>query len=328
MNKLLLGSDNATHTIEVKNDINMNGKQRAFDVRNGQAMVDALLSGKLINGGMSKSGAGTLQLSGANTYTGATDIKEGKVVVSSTGSLDSAVTIQKDASFVYAGNTSYTKTVTNMGGVFRYDSTAPFQGSFSGPSGFMYGTLTGTGNFSETILYVGNGAILAPGPEDVGQLTAKGLVFQQGGTYLWEINSLTGSAGASIGWDLLISNTNLNIGADGYNPFFIKIDSLGALDLWNPYQNYSWKIVDTQTGVTWMNQATLNSLFRFDTTSFADENALSGGFGLSVSSGDLMLNYTTTAIPEPSTWVMILILSGLILRRAKNIHFKNRRNSC
>jgi autotransporter-associated beta strand protein len=74
---LLLSSDYANRTVTLTNAINFNGGNREVRVANGSAAVDGILSGVLSNGGLIKTGDGTLSLSGANTYTGATEIRGG-----------------------------------------------------------------------------------------------------------------------------------------------------------------------------------------------------------------------------------------------------------
>jgi len=76
-NALMLSSDYANAMVTVTNAINLGGGNREVRVANGSAAVDATLSGVLSNGGLIKTGAGTLNISGANTYTGTTEIRGG-----------------------------------------------------------------------------------------------------------------------------------------------------------------------------------------------------------------------------------------------------------
>jgi len=74
---LILSSAYADNTVDFQNAINFNGAARTVRVDNGSAAVDAKLSGILSGTGTSglvKSGTGTLELTGANTYTGTTEI--------------------------------------------------------------------------------------------------------------------------------------------------------------------------------------------------------------------------------------------------------------
>jgi fibronectin-binding autotransporter adhesin len=62
--------------------VNLVGAPRTFNVTDGPGAVDLNVTGTLIgNGGLTKSGAGTMVLSGANTYTGSTSFSGGIVNV-------------------------------------------------------------------------------------------------------------------------------------------------------------------------------------------------------------------------------------------------------
>lgn len=76
-NALVLSSDYANAMVTVTNAISFGGGNREVRVANGTAAVDATLSGVLSNGGLIKTGAGTLNLTGTNTYTGTTEIRDG-----------------------------------------------------------------------------------------------------------------------------------------------------------------------------------------------------------------------------------------------------------
>ncbi|MBP9913915.1 MAG: autotransporter-associated beta strand repeat-containing protein, partial [Opitutaceae bacterium] len=76
-NALLLSSDYANRMVTLTNAINLGGASREVRVANGSATVDATISGIISNGGLIKSGAGTLDITGVNTYTGTTEIRGG-----------------------------------------------------------------------------------------------------------------------------------------------------------------------------------------------------------------------------------------------------------
>ena len=79
-----LAGANATGTLTLENPINLNNVLREINVADGSAATDAVISGTLSgtgSSGVNKTGAGTLVLTGTNTYAGAT------VITNSTGSL-------------------------------------------------------------------------------------------------------------------------------------------------------------------------------------------------------------------------------------------------
>ncbi|MES2307616.1 MAG: autotransporter-associated beta strand repeat-containing protein, partial [Verrucomicrobiota bacterium] len=77
-------------TVDFKNPLNLataDTGMRTIRVENGSAAIDAKMSGGIIDGaplkwGIIKTGDGTLELSGANTYDGETQIQAGSLLVS------------------------------------------------------------------------------------------------------------------------------------------------------------------------------------------------------------------------------------------------------
>jgi autotransporter-associated beta strand protein len=61
--------------------IDLGGGVRNFNVANGSAATDLSVNVPIINGGLTKSGLGTLALNGANTYTGNTAVQAGTLSV-------------------------------------------------------------------------------------------------------------------------------------------------------------------------------------------------------------------------------------------------------
>lgn len=86
-NKLILGAANADATVDFQNPINLAGATRTVQVDNGSAAIDARLSGVLSNGGLTKTGDGTLRLDALNTYTGNTTINNGTLVLADNAKL-------------------------------------------------------------------------------------------------------------------------------------------------------------------------------------------------------------------------------------------------
>ncbi len=91
-NILILGHPTATHTLNFRNGISFAGSKRTVQVEDGEADIDANLSGSLSGGGSSglyKTGSGTLALSNANSYVGTTTIDGGVLRLEDAGALPS-----------------------------------------------------------------------------------------------------------------------------------------------------------------------------------------------------------------------------------------------
>jgi autotransporter-associated beta strand protein len=83
--------------------VDLGGANRTFDIGNSTASVDMSISAGIINGEITKTGSGTLLLSGANTYTGTTTVNNGTLVVNgSISNLAGNVTVGAGATL--AGN--------------------------------------------------------------------------------------------------------------------------------------------------------------------------------------------------------------------------------
>jgi autotransporter-associated beta strand protein len=212
--------------------------------------------------GFTKTGAGTLTLSGVNTYSGPTAINAGQVHL--TGS---------------AASSAFT---INSGG-----------------------TLSGTGTLGA--LTVASGGTLSPGASP-GTLAAGATTFAGGGGYRWEINNATGAAGTN--WDLLSVSGALTITATSGNPFTLSLVSLtpgndaGTLINFNAAQNSSYTIATASGGIVGFDAGDIS----INTGSFT--NTVNGTWSLSAIGNNLNLVYTTTAIPEPSTYAA---LAGVLM---------------
>jgi autotransporter-associated beta strand protein len=93
-NSLILGHPTATHTLNFRNGINFSGEKRTIQVEDGQAAVDAVLSGVLSDfitppGSLNKTGPGVLSLTNANTYNGTTTVTDGVLRLQNAAALPS-----------------------------------------------------------------------------------------------------------------------------------------------------------------------------------------------------------------------------------------------
>jgi autotransporter-associated beta strand protein len=127
-----LGHENATHKTTWNNNINLGNAARGFLVRNGAAAVDAelsgILSGTAATAGITKSGAGTLVVSGVNTYTGTTthgvqEQPSGSLVPTNSAALGAGGTL-----FMAAGGTTGTGALVLNGGITLPHGILQFNG--------------------------------------------------------------------------------------------------------------------------------------------------------------------------------------------------------
>jgi autotransporter-associated beta strand protein len=115
---LVLNESTANNTLNFQNALNLNGLTRTVNVNSTNANAAATISGLVSGtGGLIKGGAGTLVLSNANTYTGATSVTAGKLVVS--GTIGGTTTVSSGATLAGGANTTSTlgALVANAGSI-------------------------------------------------------------------------------------------------------------------------------------------------------------------------------------------------------------------
>jgi autotransporter-associated beta strand protein len=226
----VLGAASADKMVDFQNPIALNGAVRTVQVDRGSGAVDARLSGVLSGNASShltKTGAGVLELTAVNTYSGTTAINAGRFLVSSAGNLSNTARV----------------VVNGSGADFRWNSST----AFTRPLTMTQGTISGTGTISASGgVSIGTNAILSPGNSPGIQAYTTSLAWAPGGTYLWELNSLTGSAGTN--WDLVNATSGTfslaGLSSVPGNQFVFDLITLAAGDvagqLVNPYDGGSY----------------------------------------------------------------------------------------
>jgi autotransporter-associated beta strand protein len=238
---------------------------------------------------------GTQVLTGTNTYTGATTVSGGTLQIGTGGSINgtSGVTVS-GGKFRYDSATGLNKAVTVNGGTFSYNSSSALTGALTFTSGKLGGT-----NFAGKNLSIGASQTLAPG-NSTGTMSAGAVTFANSGTFEFEINNATGTAGSdAAGWDLL-NATSLNITA-ATGQFTVSAQNF------NSASNYQWLFLDTGSAIT----SFTSSQFLVDTTGF--QNSVAGTFaiargdeiGIGGDNTQLYVTYTAGAVPEPSTYALL-----------------------
>jgi fibronectin-binding autotransporter adhesin len=245
-------------------------------------------------GGLTKAGLGKLTLSGANTYAGPTTVNAGVLDIASSGSI------------------SNLSSLTLSGGTLRSNSATSYTGTFTASSGTIGGTNLLGSLGGRTI---GAGLTLSPG-NSPGTATTTSQSWAGGGTYLWEINSVAGSAGLDPGWDLLSGSDTLTVSATSGSKFMLAITSLdqanapGSVFNFDPNGSYVWKIADFANPVSGFDA----SAFQINTTGFTNNftGTFSVALGTSVAGGDNTEVYVTYAVPEPATFGLLAAGAALV----------------
>ena len=205
---LILGSSGATHTVDFQNPIDLGASARTVQVDNGSASVDAILSGALSGGGgLTKTGAGTLQLSQATAYTGATTVSGGTLqLTGATPDLLSSSGLVLNGGTLLISNTDTTYTVN------RLADGAPVTLSGSGVLNFSH--TGGSVDYSET-----TGALTVTGSNN--QIITSRADFGQTSTLTFASLSLGGG----------LQFTGDALGLDDRNRIFITGQSAGPIGL-------------------------------------------------------------------------------------------------
>jgi autotransporter-associated beta strand protein len=298
--------------------------------------------------GLSKTGAGLLEMRGANnSYTGDTTIWNGTLsvtngallsgstvklnagtlnvggtvgaVVQTNGTYNlrgtaGALTLSGGAATVFSGGTLGNTTVTNTGSLLVVNGTA---GNVQVNNG---GSLGGSGTVGAVTLK--NGSFLKPG-NSPGLLRASSATWEAGSTYNWEIDSNASSAQAGTNWDLFSVTTTLDLSALSLNSKMnLVLNSLSDFNLTSS-TNREWVFAQAGSlvgaggvvGTAFAAGANVTELFNINATAFnAGTPSLVTEWRVEVGSTGTTLNLM--AVPEPSTGSMLTLgIAGLVATR-------------
>jgi autotransporter-associated beta strand protein len=246
--------------------------------------------------GVTKAGSGKWILSGANTYSGATTVSEGTLVLATAGNNNIA-----DSSHIKV-EAGANLDVTGVGGGFTLAAGQ---------------TLEGNGNVLGDFSVAAN-STLSPG-NSPGALNHVGTQsWLDGGNYNWQIHDATGLAG--VGYDTVIITGSLNLtGLTGPESFNINLWSLSSIgpDVngdainFDPFASQSWTLVTTSAGIVGFDASefTINTGAFNGTGGFTNDAV--GSFALQVVGNDLVLSYSV--IPEPGSVALLLSGVGMFL---------------
>jgi autotransporter-associated beta strand protein len=233
-----------------------------------------VISGAITNtGGFIKDGAGTLTLSGNNTYSGATTVDDGVLRVS--GSISNSVVTVQDGALL-GGDGVVGETIINAGGTI-----AP---------GNSPGTLTINGDLTWN-----NGGSY---DWEVLRLNSEGIEGTD-----WDLLSVTGTLNLTNLTGAPFFNINL------YS--LSATNSPGALANWSNAGTYGWKILTAGTAID-ANYLGFVGINTGNFAVYNDISGGIFALELRNSSKDLYLTYTGSGqpIPEPGTWAAAALLAA------------------
>jgi fibronectin-binding autotransporter adhesin len=238
-----------------------------------------------------KNGSGTQTLSGANSHTGTTTVSGGTLALAS-GFSHSGIG-------AYAVGTDGTSATLKIAHLMDISSHA---------------------------MTIGDGGVISPG-NSPGTAITGAQTWNDGGSYLWEINDSDGSKGLTLGgtngWDWLDITGTLDLDDLSTGGFTIDIDSLSLANSIGDAAGFeSWSKGDGIVDYSFIIATTSAGIFGFDATDFSfDSSGFSNGpswdWQIKLSGNDLVLE--AYAVPEPSS-TALLGLGGLalMLRRKRS----------
>jgi autotransporter-associated beta strand protein len=255
---------------------------------NGAIYVSSPNVGTTAVGGLTKTGSSTLTLNGANTYNGNTTLNAGTLIAANNTALGVAQGAGNANVFVNGGDLVIANGVV-LGNAITMGTLGTITGNGTAALG---GTVSGTGTLTGT------------------------LAFNAGSAYTWSLSSLKdsstiiGSAGTDFsqltntGSLSLLSGALLNLVLGTQTP-----DATNAF--WS--SNRSWTLISSTGSGTITGSA-------LSVTNSQSAWASLGSFTTSLTGNNLTLDWTTSAVPEPSTYAAILgavALTGVFVRRRR-----------
>jgi autotransporter-associated beta strand protein len=317
----------------------------ALDTNGNDVSLGSALSGSS-SLTLTKSGAGTLTLSGASsglssgwTITAGT-LKAGHVQAFGTGAIRveggvldlnglAVANVFRLAGGSVTGFTSLdasqldfsTNSAPKLSGVIAGELNLTDKAVDATGGLTASGTLKGDGAvFSGGTVTLGSTAIHAPGSSPGTQTFESGLTYATGATLDWEIELDPGAWAAAtpqrgLDYDAInVTGGNLVIGS-GATLLVSLLDPLGA-----SFTDSYWDEVRTLQAINFTSVGQITGVFTLDAS---DANAAAsgrGGWSMTQDSGGVYLQWTP--VPEPSTYGLILgglALAGAALRRRRKI---------
>ncbi|MEO5915968.1 MAG: autotransporter-associated beta strand repeat-containing protein [Luteolibacter sp.] len=261
----------------------------------GDITLNAFVSG---GNALTKVGNGKLTLNSTNTYSGATAVSAGKLVVGSTGSINtsSAVTVAAGSRFIYNSSTSLTVGTT-----------------LNGAGTGSRAVLGGTGTINTALTLDNPGDTLSPG-NSPGIQTFTPNQSWNSFSYDWEVNNFVGAV-AGTDYDQIGITGNLSL-TGGTGNYILNLLSLTGANTAGNVGGFSdvdqsWTIL-TSSGLTGFDAAN----WTLNTAGFTTSPTYTGSFSLGQVGNDLVLSYTV--VPEPAAALLAGLGVFTLLRRRRH----------
>ena len=288
---------NGTHTDDVSGRIylNNNSAAAAFNIPSGTVTLNSAFNGGAVtSASLTKLGTGTLELGGANNFSGGLTVSAGTVKATAAGSVGSGtVSVSRNATFVV--NAVLSNRINVSAGA----------------------TLSGTGTDEDATIE--EDGILSPNADNIGTLSFNKLALNGGAHVKWQLQNAAGAAG--VGYDtLVVSVLNLNNAISTKKKIVVEVTSSGQASGFDKTKVNKFEFAKITTDLA--NGMNVTDLFSIDASQFEIANNLTNDHLVwsMQYSADRDMMYVTTMIPEPSTYglgLSALALAAVAIRRRK-----------
>lgn len=271
--------------------VTLSGGSRTVAVNGSTLSVGGAIGDGSNGYGLSKTGSGTLSLTGNSTFSGGTTISAGTLSAGHNNALGTGAVSVTGGTLSIANNIS-------IGNALSLGSSGTLSGA--GASSTYTGLLSGTGTLAGS-LTLGSGANINPG-NSPGILSNTGtLTFDSGSTYTWELAALS-TTGAGTNFDQIANTGIINLNG-GSLALSLGSYAPSADPFWTV--NRSWTIISTTGGGSITGSAMSISTNQSLWASY-------GSFSTALSDHNMVLNWNAAAIPEPSTYAALAGLAALL----------------
>jgi autotransporter-associated beta strand protein len=309
----------------------------------GNLTINEIIGNNTGAGSILKSGAGTLTLGAANTFSGGVALSDGALVVGHVSGLGSG-TVSVAGGSLDLGGLAVANAITLSGG--SLSNAAAYAGaltlggnaSVGGTVGGIFGTGTdvsrvvtlsgGAASFTGTLKGVGTldgdvtleaGALHAPGNSPGLQTIDGDLAYADGASVQWELEANTDS-GRGTSFDGIDVTGNLTLGPVSGDSVNLSLVFAGTVDWADSFwdADRSWLLYDVGGAIANFSNLQITAGFLDASGDLLSDVRGSASFGLQEVGSEVRITYS--AVPEPSTYGLILgglALAGAALRRRR-----------